>query len=31
MFVPGCPPKPEGILYGIVQLLNKVRNNDKPK
>jgi NADH-quinone oxidoreductase B subunit len=31
MFVPGCPPKPEGILYGIVQLLNKVRINDNSK
>jgi NADH-quinone oxidoreductase subunit B len=29
MFVPGCPPKPEGILYGLIQLLNKVKGHDK--
>ena len=23
MYVPGCPPKPEGIIDGIVKLLKK--------
>jgi NADH-quinone oxidoreductase B subunit len=30
MFVPGCPPRPEAILYGIVKLLGKVRGTGKP-
>jgi NADH-quinone oxidoreductase subunit B len=25
VYVPGCPPTAEALLYGIVQLLNKVR------
>lgn len=32
MYVPGCPPKPEAIIGGIVKLINKVRTADgKPK
>jgi NADH:ubiquinone oxidoreductase subunit B-like Fe-S oxidoreductase len=24
-FVPGCPPRPEAIIYGIVALLNSLK------
>ena len=24
-YIPGCPPKPEAIIYGIAQLLKKLR------
>ena len=26
IYVPGCPPTAEALLYGIIQLQNKVRN-----
>jgi Ni,Fe-hydrogenase III small subunit len=26
VYIPGCPPKPEAIIDGIVKLVNKVRN-----
>lgn len=25
-FIPGCPPRPEAIIYGVVQLLKNINN-----
>jgi NADH-quinone oxidoreductase B subunit len=25
MFIPGCPPRPEAIIYGLVQLLGTIK------
>jgi NADH:ubiquinone oxidoreductase subunit B-like Fe-S oxidoreductase len=29
--VPGCPPSPEGLLYGILQLKEKVRRDRRQR
>jgi membrane-bound hydrogenase subunit mbhJ len=26
VFIPGCPPRPEAIIYGVVQLLGSLKN-----
>ena len=26
VFIPGCPPRPEAIIFGVVQLLNSLKN-----
>ena len=30
-FVPGCPPRPEAIIYGVVALLNSLKGPTAPK
>jgi NADH-quinone oxidoreductase B subunit len=29
VFIPGCPPRPEAIIDGVIQLLEKLKNSQK--
>lgn len=31
VYIPGCPPKPEAIIAGVVKLIGKVKENAKKK
>ena len=31
IYVPGCPPSPEGLIYGILQIKEKVARDRKAK
>jgi len=30
VYIPGCPPRPEAIIYGVVQLLDSLKPKDRP-
>ena len=30
VFIPGCPPRPEAIVDGIIQLLTHLKNGNPP-
>jgi NADH-quinone oxidoreductase B subunit len=31
LYIPGCPPRPEAIIDGIVQLLTHLKNKQRPQ
>jgi len=31
VYIPGCPPRPEAIIDGVVKLLNSIKAPPKPK
>lgn len=31
MYIPGCPPRPEAIIYGVYRLIQKLTNPEKEK
>jgi Ni,Fe-hydrogenase III small subunit len=31
VYIPGCPPKPEAVIAGVVKLIGKIRNARKEK
>ncbi len=30
VYIPGCPPRPEAIIYGVVQLLESLKRRNAP-
>jgi NADH:ubiquinone oxidoreductase subunit B-like Fe-S oxidoreductase len=30
VYIPGCPPRPEAIIFGVVQLLDSLKKGKKP-